>query len=170
MTPLEFRDVRGFEGHYIVSNTGIVISVYRCWHDGRSLRAIRTRVRACCISRGYRRVLLYAPDGRRRQVAVHVLVAEAFCPPYRGETVNHKDYDRLNNNASNLEWCSRHANTVHGKLRKKNVYLTGVQIDEIRTLGHMVSRATLADRYNVSCPTIDKIVNGAKRQYRVPDA
>ena len=44
--------------------------------------------------------------------AVHRLVAMAFCEGYKARlTVNHKDGDRTNNAATNLEWMSRGDNT-----------------------------------------------------------
>jgi len=51
-------------------------------------------------------------DGHRTQYRVHRMVAEAFIPnPDNLPEVNHKDYDRTNNNVDNLEW-STHADNV----------------------------------------------------------
>lgn len=45
---------------------------------------------------------------------VHRLVAEAFVPNPKGlAQVNHKDGDRTNNSASNLEWCSNQQNVLY---------------------------------------------------------
>ena len=44
---------------------------------------------------------------------VHRLVASHFVPPYTGECVNHKDGNKMNNEASNLEWCTSQENTQH---------------------------------------------------------
>ena len=53
-------------------------------------------------------------DGKRKGVAVHTLVARAFCDGYKpGLTVNHKDGDKTNNKASNLEWITLYENTQH---------------------------------------------------------
>jgi hypothetical protein len=50
---------------------------------------------------GYRKVHL----GRRCQALVHALVAEAFHGPRPpGHDVDHKDWDRTHNHASNLRW------------------------------------------------------------------
>jgi hypothetical protein len=35
-------------------------------------------------------------------------------PPEDKQEINHKDGDKLNNHASNLEWCSRSQNVKHG--------------------------------------------------------
>ena len=60
--------------------------------------------------RGYEIVNLMI-DGKRVGVAVHTLVARAFCPGYApGLTVNHKDGNKRNNNANNLEWMTSFEN------------------------------------------------------------
>ena len=53
-------------------------------------------------------------DGYRKGVAVHTLVARAFCDGYQpGLTVNHKDGNKTNNKASNLEWVTSYDNYHH---------------------------------------------------------
>lgn len=65
-------------------------------------------------SNGYYGVIL-VKGGRRFYRAVHRLVAEAFLPntnnlPY----INHRDENKLNNKASNLEWCTAQYNIKYG--------------------------------------------------------
>lgn len=63
--------------------------------------------------RGYLIVNLMI-DGKRKGIAIHTLVARAFCDGYKeGLTVNHKDGNKENNNASNLEWVTSKENTLH---------------------------------------------------------
>ena len=46
---------------------------------------------------------------------IHKLVAELFVDGwFAGAEVNHKDEDKLNNNASNLEWFKHKQNCNHG--------------------------------------------------------
>jgi hypothetical protein len=53
-------------------------------------------------------------DGAYRHAFVHRLVAAAFCGGgFEGATVNHKDSDKLNNRADNLEWVSHVENSHH---------------------------------------------------------
>lgn len=55
---------------------------------------------------GYKQIKLYN-RGLKKHFYIHRLVAEAFIPnPDSLKYVNHKDFDKTNNNVSNLEWCS----------------------------------------------------------------
>lgn len=62
---------------------------------------------------GYKDVKLW--DGaKHNHVRIHREVAKAFIDnPYNKREVNHIDGDKLNNNASNLEWCTRSENAKH---------------------------------------------------------
>ena len=63
--------------------------------------------------KGYLVTDLYI-NGNRYTKRVHRLVAEAFIPnPDNKPEVNHKDGDRHNNAASNLEWVTKTENCRH---------------------------------------------------------
>ena len=63
--------------------------------------------------KGYQIVNLMI-NNKRIGIAVHTLVARAFCDGYKeGLTVNHKDGNKLNNDAGNLEWITNRDNTKH---------------------------------------------------------
>ena len=65
-------------------------------------------------------------NGKRKGIAIHTLVVRAFCNGYKeGLTVNHRDGNKLNNDANNLEWINikdnvNHAITVLGKRKDKS--------------------------------------------------
>jgi len=66
-------------------------------------------------------------NGKRGLKQVHRLVAETFIPnPHNLPQVNHKDGNRMNNNASNLEWCDASYNCTYkekfGEAQGKPVY------------------------------------------------
>ena len=62
--------------------------------------------------RGYPQVVMYG--SKRISRRVHRLVALAYVPnPYNKREVNHKDGNKLNTRASNMEWCSSKENTLH---------------------------------------------------------
>ena len=48
---------------------------------------------------------------KTKGLLIHRLVAKEYCPnPDNLFTVNHKDENKLNNHADNLEWCSKQYN------------------------------------------------------------
>ena len=53
---------------------------------------------------------------KRRWFLVHRMLAESFIPnPNDMECVNHIDGNKLNNDLSNLEWCSITENNIHAR-------------------------------------------------------
>ena len=51
---------------------------------------------------------------------IHRIVAKTFVPnPDNLEIVNHKDENKLNNRADNLEWCTTKYNAHYGKNTKR---------------------------------------------------
>lgn len=100
-----WKPVVGYEGLYEVSNWGRV----------KSIKFGRERIlKPGTNNRGYLFVNL-CKNGKKKNFRVHRLVAEAFIPnPYNLPEVNHKDENKLNNNAENLEWCDRKFNINYG--------------------------------------------------------
>jgi len=111
------RDVVGYEGLYLVSNTGFVISTPKQHYCGNNRTYIsKARVLKANISnKGYYRVRLYK-NGSSAQFGVHRLVANAFIEnPDNKPCVNHLDCNPLNNNADNLEWITFSENLLYAK-------------------------------------------------------
>lgn len=106
-----FRPIKNYEGYYEVSNLGRVKSLAKEWSVGRKGETI---LKAGKRKIGYDFVVLCV-DKNKKYVSVHRLVAEHFCEnPNSYNVVNHKDSDRQNNNASNLEWTTNSGNAKHG--------------------------------------------------------
>ena len=111
----QWCSVAGYEGMYDVSSLGRVCSLDRCRVGDHGAP---TRVHGRILSQrlgnsGYPTVWL-SRDAKARAFSVHRLVAIAFLDrdASRAE-VNHKDGDKTNNAASNLEWVSRGENVTH---------------------------------------------------------
>lgn len=100
----EYRDIKGFEGIYQVSNLGNVRRIYKFKKGFGMLKAIEH-------SGGYSRLKL-RNKGNDKDVYIHRLVAEAFINK-EGEVVNHLDGNKKNNALSNLEVCSQRENITH---------------------------------------------------------
>lgn len=76
-------------------------------------------LKGCISSRGYQMVHLRTKD-TNKLCSVHRLVAETFIPnPLHLSEINHKDENKLNNNVSNLEWCSSEYNKNYGTRNKR---------------------------------------------------
>ncbi len=100
----------------VVSKTGIT---YEISDKGRVRRSLnKTYLTLQLMNNGYYQVTLR--DGKEprgyRMWLVHRLVALAFIPnPDNHETVDHVDYDCLNNTKENLQWVSRSYNSTYKK-------------------------------------------------------
>lgn len=96
------KEIKGWEGKYLIYNDGRVYSLI----SGKFLKPRITMD-------GYERVCL-CEDGKRYEYRIHRLVAEAFLQnPNNLPQVNHKDFDRRNNNLDNLEWCTNYENSQY---------------------------------------------------------
>lgn len=81
--------------------------------DGRVINSSGHEKAPDLRSDGYHQVSLYN-NGVRSTKRVHRLVAEAYIPnPENKPDINHKDGNKLNNDVSNLEWCTKSENMRH---------------------------------------------------------
>lgn len=120
----EYRDIKGYEGIYQVSNFGNVRRVYKKKKGFGIMKPINH-------SGGYSRLKL-RNKGNDKDVYIHRLVAEAFLENPK-EHVNHKDGNKKNNSVENLEWCNVHENVSHSMKNRNSVSkYAGVQFDKSR--------------------------------------
>jgi len=116
-----FKDIKGYEGLYQISNYGNVKSFVRS--DGRILKPGLGGV-------GYLTVALCNGD-KKKSRTVHQLVAEAFLnhePCGYKLVVDHIDNDPLNNNINNLQLVSQRQNT--SKKKNTSSKYTGVHFNK----------------------------------------
>ncbi len=113
----EWRDIKGYEGYYQISNLGRVKSLPR---DVGSNRCKKEIIMKTSLDKdGYENLVL-RKDGKQKHFRVNRLVAEAFLEnPNNYPQVNHKDEDKTNNNVNNLEWCSPKYNINYGSRTEK---------------------------------------------------
>ena len=174
-----WKDIKGFEGLYQVSNLGRVKSLERdvICKDGRVLHYAEKILKLIRMPRRYLIVYLYK-NGTQKLFQVHRLVAEAFLPnPNNLPQVNHKNekpwhnYIHINEDGtvdpekSDLEWCTAKYNINYGtrthrmaitqlnrKDRSKAVLqfsLSGVFIKEYLS-AHEAHRQTGVNRGNIT--------------------
>lgn len=107
-----WKDISGFE-NYQISNYGNVKSL----NYGRTGKS--KLLKPTVSGKGYLQVRLYK-SGKLTALMVHRLVAMEFIPNSNNwKQINHKDENKFNNNANNLEWCdNQYNNTYNGKHNK----------------------------------------------------
>ena len=113
----EWRDIKGYEGYYQISNLGRVKSLPR---DVGSNRCKKEIIMKTSIDKdGYEHLVL-CKDGKQKHFRVNRLVAQAFIPnPNNYPVVNHKDENKTNNRVENLEWCTITYNINYGDRTEK---------------------------------------------------
>ena len=123
-----WKDCKGYEGKYQVSNFGRVWSI-------KHQKYLKPWVNRC----GYYLVGLMSKNGKQKHEQIHRLVSLAFIEnPNNYPQVNHKDEDKSNNSVDNLEWCTVEYNQNYGtrnkriseKMKGKNHYLYGKHLSE----------------------------------------
>lgn len=111
-----WKDISGFLGVYQVSNLGRVRSLDRKIYtqNGKLHSSTKGKViKHFKTKEGYHRVQLCL-NGRNKKFLVHRLVAQSFVPNDTLKLeVNHKNANKDDNTASNLEWVTRKENVKH---------------------------------------------------------
>jgi hypothetical protein len=155
-----WKDIKGYEGIYKVSNFGRVKSL------GNEFTRKERFLKLCLQSKGYLTVVLQK-DATRKMVLVHRLVAEHFIDNTESKPqVNHINGDKTDNAIENLEWVSHRENLDHAI--KNNLTLKGEEnrnsklkdVDVIKIHSLLQRGATtkeLSESYNISYSTIDGI-------------
>lgn len=113
---MEWKDIKGYEGLYQVSNTGLVRSVS---HQARNninggIRQTKGKILSPYkMPNGYLQVQL-CKNNKRTKHYIHRLVADAYIDNFnRLSEVNHLDGNKDNNGIENLEWISHKNNQIH---------------------------------------------------------
>jgi hypothetical protein len=158
-TSLEiWAPVSGFEKAYSVSSHGRIRrdSSFRPGQVGCIRKSSPDRS-------GYLRLVLSQP-GKKRYVHVHHVVAEAFLGPRPvGLTVNHRDGDKKNNHAINLEYLTPALNSAHAArlgllARGSRQGLSRLTEEDVRAVRRLIaagsSDAVIANRFGVAPATV----------------
>lgn len=107
-----YKDIKGFEGYYQVSNMGNIKSLGA--YNNRKEKLL-TLENAKSKNTYYKRVKLHK-NGEVKRFLVHRLVASHFIDnPENKPQVNHIDNDTSNNVYTNLEWCTGSENMKHSR-------------------------------------------------------
>jgi hypothetical protein len=173
---VECRPVEEFHGLYSVSREGWIWSFKR--------RNFMMPVYYSTLSSSYPRVTLTRPKEAGVVRTVHTIVAKAWVPnPDNKPFVNHKDGNKGNYHADNLEWVTNSENQLHAVrtgLRNMHPYprqkaaarrnlnraydairkFSEDEIREIRAMGdaYQISQKEIGKKYGVRKSSISKII------------
>ena len=156
---------------------------YIVYEDGRIWSELRSLFLKFSIKKnGYAQYILM-DSGKRISMTGHRVVAETFLQnPNNYNQVNHIDGNKLNNNVSNLEWCTQTENTNHayktglakgkkGKIgsngeKNGNVKLTEQNVKDIRLMFEtgLYTRKDLFIMFGISKSCIEFII--ARRTWK----
>lgn len=145
-----------YKNKYVVFENGIIVNIY-----GKEMKG-------CIDHCGYREIII---NGKLERV--HRIIATCFIENQKKlPCVNHKDGNKLNNNVSNLEWCTYSENTLHAYkagLEKKSLgenhhahILTEEKVKFIKA--HYRSKSynakKLAEMLNVTESSVKDVIRG----------
>lgn len=166
----EWKNVKGFEGLYQVSNLGRVKALAKEWYSGNR-NSLRKKeeilLKPCSNTRGYLAVTL-SKNSKHKMFRVNRLIAQHFLPnPENKPEVNHINGIKTDNRVENLEFCTRSNNMKHAfntglKISVKGEKhgqskLTDAQILEIRALKGKLFQREIAEIYGVSKTLISNV-------------
>lgn len=108
-----WKDIKGYEGLYQVSNLGRIKSLYFINNRYKSKHHREKIMKQQINKHGYKTVRL-SLNKKEKSYMVHRLVAEAFILNTKNKLeVNHIDGNKQNNRVDNLELCTRSENQLH---------------------------------------------------------
>lgn len=148
-----WKDIRGYEGLYQVSDLGRV-------RRGNKLLHLNTN------TYGYKHITL-CKNNVPKTVVVHKLVADAFIEnPQSKPQINHKDGNKENNTVANLEWITQGDNNRHAiitKLRKaRKILLVDGEDNTIREFNNRMEINDFLGR-DVCQDLITRCCNGQRK-------
>lgn len=147
-----WKDISGYP-NYQISNLG------RVWSKKRQIYLKQFKNNS-----GYSQVALYAINGKCKKELVHRLVALTFIDnPNNYPCVNHKDENKDNNTASNLEWCDRSYNTNYGDRNNKAAKAISKKIRCIETGAIYNSGKEAAKALGTTPDIISKVLHNKSR-------
>jgi len=110
-----WKDIKGYEGSYQVSNLGRVRSLDRIIHYNNNTKHLHKGkiLKPTTNGRDYYSICL-STNMVWDRCYVHRLVAQAFIPnPLNKPQINHKNGIKYDSKVKNLEWCTNNENRQH---------------------------------------------------------
>lgn len=140
---------------------------YIVYEDGRIFNTITKRFvtpfkRQLNKNSNKRYIIALYLDGKQKHFLYHRVLAEVYIAnPDNLPQINHIDGNPLNNELSNLEWCTSSANNIHAITTGLRPCKINQQIaDEIRyKISQGASQASMCKEYKLGRNILSKIIN-----------
>jgi hypothetical protein len=165
-----WKDIKGYEGHYQVSDCGRVKSLSRVVKSRVGVFGTKKEIILKTFKNrdGYLKYKLCI-NGKEKSVISHRLVANEFLEnPFNKPQVNHKNGIKDDNRVDNLEWVTSSENVIHSlannlKIPQKGSKhgmskLTEKEVLEIRAIGRTKTLKEVGNLYNVDMSLISMIL------------
>lgn len=159
----KWRDIKGYEGLYQVSNLGRVKSFVK-WNG-------HTYINKPHIINGYNhecngyksKIVCLRKNGIKTEYRVHRLVASAFIEnPLNKPYINHKDGNPQNNAVDNLEWCTPKENVEHYYKYLRNASYDEHELVEMYKKG--ILPKIICEKNDITRTVLDRVLD----KYNVP--
>ena len=154
-----WKDIKGYEGIYQVSNFGRVKSLERVNSRGNTVK--ERILKPHKTEKGYLHIVL-CKDGKTKLYRVHRLVATYFIPnPENKPEVDHINGQKDDNRVENLRWVTSKENINNPTTKKKMKYRIKTAIH----CGGMIfpSITACAEYYGIPINTMGKWLRGEHR-------
>lgn len=146
-----------------VTVDGVIFENYTVSRDGKIWSLLSKKYLKFMVNTYY--YVTFRTNGKRRNYAVHRIVAEAYVPnPNNYKIVNHKDGNKKNNNVENLEWCTHEENCKHAYssgIRKSQAKFI-IQYENSNKLNEFSSANEASLATSIPASTISNICRGKK--------
>ena len=166
----EWKDIKGYEGKYQISNMGRVKSLKREAWAKWGIKIIKERIKKTSIKNGYTAITLN--NNGIKTFRIHQLVATYFIENTdKKQQVNHINGIKTDNRADNLEWVTPSENIKHAYklgLKKPN-YINNnnrkvYEIDVNNNILKKFSSISQAERfYKINRDCIGRVCKGISK-------
>ena len=153
---MQYTPIPGWEHEYGISTDGTVLSYLT-----------ETTLKPS-INKGYLQVQL-CKDGKRYNKRVHVLVALTYVPnpdPEKLTIVDHKDCNKLNPEADNLEWVTQKENTrrahANGLVKAKGTEVCQISKGSGKVVATYRNLREAEEKTGISHTAISRVLNGKR--------